>query len=65
MNNTKHSFTKLTPIQASFNENERKIYQSLLDKRAKNNAKIYISRPRQNSRLKEDFSESRFTYLVK
>ena len=61
-NNRVHTFTKLTPIQASLKKNERYVYGNLLDKRKK--AKVSSERSRSICSIKGNFLKRRNNYLV-
>ena len=56
-NNTTHSSTKLTPIQASLKKNEGYVYKILLDKRKKVKPKFQINDLVRTADLKKTFSK--------
>ena len=56
-NNTIHSSTKLTPIQASLKKNEGYVYKNLLDKRKKVKPKFQINDLVRTADLKKTFSK--------
>ena len=56
-NNKVHSYTKLTPTQASLKKNESFVYQKLLDKRNKIKPKFRINDLVRVADLKKTFSK--------
>ena len=57
-NNRIHSWTKLTPIQASLRKNEGYVYKNLLDKRKKITPKFQINDLLRTADLKRTFLKS-------
>ena len=55
--NRVHTFTKLTPIQASFKKNEEYVYHNLLNKRMKLQPKYKIGDLVRTADLKRNFSK--------
>ena len=60
-NNTVHSSTKLTPIQASLKKNEGYVYKNLLDKHKKVSPKFQINNLVRTADLKKTFSKGDMT----
>ena len=56
-NNKVHSYTKLTPMQASLKKNEGYVYKNLLDKRKKVKPKFQINDLVRTADLKKTFSK--------
>ena len=56
-NNTIHTSTKMTPIQASKKSNERKVYSNLQDKREKQTPKFNLSQLVRTADIKRVFSK--------
>ena len=55
-----HTWTKLTPIQASLKKNEGFVYRNLLGGRKKNKTKVSNKRSRPSCRFKENFFKRRY-----
>ena len=56
-NNTNHSSTKMTPIQASKKSNEKVVYNNLKDKRKKQKVKIQLGQLVRTADIKRVFSK--------
>ena len=56
-NNTIHSSTKMTPIQASKKSNERKVFSNLQDRRVKQSPKFKLGQLVRTAGIKRVFSK--------
>ena len=59
--NRVHTYTRLTPIQASLKKNEGFVYQNVLDKRKKIKPKFQVSEFVRTADIEETFSKSNST----